>query len=92
MSDLKLTEQQQLIENGQLARELLSNRIFQEKITGEIAFFRKAVDELEPHDGAAFPIIQAAKKYLMLFLKSIEAVDKAGQDAEKGLKQEGGLL
>jgi len=92
MSEIKLNEQQQAIEDGQLAREVLLNPIFQQKITENIEYFRKTVDELEPHEGAAFPIVQAAKKYLTLFLRSIEAVDQAGQDAEKGIKQEGGLV
>jgi len=92
MSEIKLDAQQQAIEDGQLAREVLENRIFQEKITGNIDYFTKAMLDLEPHESDAFPIVQAARKYLTVFLKSIEAVAQAGQDAESGIKKEGGLI
>ncbi len=92
MSGIKLNEQQQLIENGQLAKEVLDNPIFQEKITANIKLFTKTVLELEPHDSAAFPIIQSARKYLTAFLSDIEAVAAAGQDAEAGVEKERGLV
>ena len=92
MSEIKLNEQQQAIENGQLAKEVLDNPIFQAKITEHIEAFTKAVNELDPTEGEAFPVLQSAKKYLTLFKRSIEAVAQYGQDAEKGIKKEGGLI
>ncbi len=92
MNEIKLSEQQQLIENGQLAKEVLDNPIFQEKINGNIEFFTNTLLELEPHDGAAFPIIQGGRKYLKAFLNDIEAVAQAGQDAENEFKEDGGLI
>ncbi len=92
MSEIELNEQQQVIENGQLAKEILSNPIFDKMIKGNIEFFTNQLLELEPHDGAAFPIVQGGRKYLISFLNDIKAVVQAGQDAEKEFKEEGGLI
>lgn len=89
---IELNEQQQAIEDGQLATEVLNNRIFQQKITENIEAFQKAVDELEPHNGEAFPILQSAKKYLALFLRSIEVIAENGKTAETGIEKERGLI
>ncbi|RLI68365.1 MAG: hypothetical protein DRP02_12700 [Candidatus Gerdarchaeota archaeon] len=89
---LELNEQQQLIENGRLAKDVIENPVFSKLIKGNIDFFTNQLLELEPQDSAAFPIVQGGRKYLMSFLKDLEAVADAGQEAEQGVKKEGGLV
>ena len=70
---LELTPEQQAIENKRLAEEVLKNPVFKKVFESYTSEFDHQINNLDPMDDKVFTVLQAARKYINLFKKSLEA-------------------
>ena len=80
---IELSEQQQIEEDARLAKEILENPLFQRVFNDHEAEFTARLMSLEPQDQEAFPIIQAARKYIILIRNRFENIANAPKNTKE---------
>jgi len=90
--EIKLTEEQQIIELGRLAKECLENESFQAIMEETGKELQADFAKLTPLDRDDFTVLSAKRELFNKILRHFNSFVKSGEDAKAGIKQEAGLI
>ena len=92
MSEIELTEEQQVLELARLAGECLENEAFQEIINGIAKDLQGQLNRLEPNDTKDFTVLASKRDLLNQILGHFQTFKAEGEKVKAGIKKDGGLI